>query len=155
MKSSKTTVMEQPVEQIQPAQESTPNQGLLTLPMGLLGFEQHKRYALLASPEEAPFLWLQMAGDPNLSFLVVSPSAVVDSYQPDLCDEDVAFLGLEQAQDALIFSIVTVHPDGQATVNLKGPIVVNRRTLVGKQVIPRNAANYSLQFPLEREAVAA
>jgi flagellar assembly factor FliW len=33
-------------------------------------------------------------------------------------------------------------------VNLKGPIVINRRTLIGKQVIINNAAQYSLNHPL-------
>jgi len=33
-------------------------------------------------------------------------------------------------------------------VNLKGPIVINRRTLIGKQVILNNASRYSLHHPL-------
>jgi flagellar assembly factor FliW len=33
-------------------------------------------------------------------------------------------------------------------VNLKGPIVVNRHTLVAKQVVPHNAADYSVRHPL-------
>jgi len=37
---------------------------------------------------------------------------------------------------------------GQATINLKGPIVINRRTWIGKQVIPVNAAQYPTQHPL-------
>jgi flagellar motor component MotA len=32
--------------------------------------------------------------------------------------------------------------------NLKGPVVFNRRTLVGKQVVLANAAAYSIQHPL-------
>jgi flagellar assembly factor FliW len=124
-------------------------QGVINLPMGLLGFEQHKRYVLLGSPEEAPFLWLHMADDANLSFLVISPFMVLPSYQPELSEEDTKFLGLQNPEDALIFNIATVHPDGQATVNLKGPIVVNRQTLTGKQCIPRNSANYSLQHAIE------
>ena len=39
-------------------------------------------------------------------------------------------------------------PNGGATVNLKGPIVVNRHTLRGKQVIPTNAPKFALQHPL-------
>ena len=112
--------------------------------MGLLGFEQHKQFTLVGSPEEAPFLWLHIVNDANLSFLVISPFMVLPSYQLDLSEEDTKFLGLEKSEDALIFNIVTVHGDGQATVNLKGPIVVNRQTLTGKQCIPRNSAIYSL-----------
>ena len=38
--------------------------------------------------------------------------------------------------------------DGHATINLKGPIIVNRAALKGKQVIPRNVSSFSLQHPL-------
>jgi flagellar assembly factor FliW len=33
-------------------------------------------------------------------------------------------------------------------MNLKGPIVVNRFTLIGKQVVIANASQYSLQHPI-------
>jgi flagellar assembly factor FliW len=33
-------------------------------------------------------------------------------------------------------------------MNLKGPILLNRHTLRGKQVILTNAANFQLKFPL-------
>lgn len=123
-------------------------ENVIHLPGGLLGFERIKKYVLLSTPEEAPFLWLQMLDDPNLSFLVVSPCAVVSDYQPELHDEDSDFLGLQSPKDALVFNIVTLHPDGKATVNLKGPIVMNRFTLVGKQIVPKNVADYSLSHLL-------
>jgi flagellar assembly factor FliW len=118
------------------------------MPAGLLGFENNKNYQLLGSPEEAPFLWLQMAEEPKLSFLVIEPAAVITNYQPDVPETDVAELGIESAEDALFLNIVTVHRDGKGTVNLKGPILVNRRTLMAKQVVPLNASQFSLQHPL-------
>jgi flagellar assembly factor FliW len=121
---------------------------IIRLPGGLLGFEQVKEYALLADPEEAPFLWLQMLAAPNRAFLVVSPSVVQPGYQADLSDADTAFLDLRAPEDALIFNIVTLRRTAPATVNLKGPIVLNRRTLLGRQVIPLNAADLPLQHPL-------
>ena len=126
------------------------------LPHGLLGFEHLKRYVLLANPDEAPFLWFETHEDKSISFLVVSPYVVMPNYQPELCPEDVAFLGLKSPREAMIFNIVTLRGSQGATVNLKGPIVVNRTNLVGKQVIPVNAANYAVQHPLiSAEAAAA
>src|SRR5437016_3989725 len=119
MKCAESTVLEKPVAapaRKQPPQAET-NKSILTLPMGLLGFEKVKHYTLLGSAEEAPFLWLQMVEDPNLAFLVVSPSVVIDCYQPDISDEEVKFLELTEAKDAWVLNIVTVHPDGKATVN--------------------------------------
>ena len=123
-------------------------ENVIHLPGGLLGFERIKKYVLLSNPEEAPFLWLQMLDDPNLAFLVVSPCAVIADYQPELSDDDTDYLGLHSPKDALVFTIVTLHPDGAATGNLKGPIVMNRFTLIGKQVVPRNVAEYGLKHPL-------
>jgi flagellar assembly factor FliW len=121
---------------------------IINLPLGLLGFEQIKQYNLLARPKEAPFMWLQRLDDRNLGFLVVSPSECAFSYQPDLHPDDVEFLKLHAPEDALVLNIVTLRSDQQATVNLKGPVVINRRTLIGKQVVPVNAAAYSVQHPL-------
>lgn len=129
-------------------EENVSTSGAIHLPMGLLGFEQTKNFTLIGRPEEAPFLWLQMLEEPRLAFLVVSPLVVIPNYQPDLYPEDAEFLGLKGAQDAMIFNIVTLHPDGRATVNLKGPVILNRHTLVGKQVVPANVECYDLQHPL-------
>ena len=123
-------------------------ENLIRLPLGLLGFESTKEYVLLADPAQDPFLWLQVVNNTNLAFLVVPPSSVMADYQPDLGAEDVEFLGLKSPEDAVLFNIVTLREADQSTVNLKGPVVINRRTLVAKQVIPLNAAQYSVQHPL-------
>jgi len=123
-------------------------ENVVRLPLGLLGFEDIKQYVLLSKPDEAPFLWLQMLDDPNLAFLVVPPAAVISDYSPDISPEEVEFLGLIDSQDTLVFNIVTLRSSGNGTVNLKGPIIVNRHTLIGKQVVPLNAMDYSSQHPL-------
>ena len=124
------------------------DQDVIHLPLGLLGFESVKDYLWLHRPEEAPFYWLEARQTPNLAFLVASPSEVIGQYAPDISDADAAFLELSSPLDACIFAIVTLRPKGRATMNLKGPIVLNRFTLRGKQVVPLNAAEYPLQFPL-------
>jgi flagellar assembly factor FliW len=83
-----------------------------------------------------------------LAFVVIDPFIALADYQPDIPQVDVDFLKLKSADDALLLSVVTIHNDQRATVNLKGPIVVNRHTHVGKQVIIANAAAYSVTHPL-------
>ena len=126
----------------------TEGRDIIRLPFGLLGFEHVKQYILLANPAEEPFLWLQMLDDAKRAFLVVPPERLLADYQPDISDDEVEFLGLADPADAFLLNIVTLCGNGQATVNLKGPVVINRRTLIGKQVIPNNAAQYSLRHPL-------
>jgi flagellar assembly factor FliW len=124
---------------------------VIHLPSGLLGFEQVKRYVLSSLPGEEPFSWFRDQNDSSLAFLVVSPFEVLPNYQPDLPAEDVRYLGLETPEDALLLNIVTLRPRGGSTVNMKGPIVINRFSLVGKQVVLANAADYSVQHPLPTE----
>jgi len=139
------------MESVQAADyESLPvkNENIVHLPLGLLGFEPIKRYALLENQNESPFRWLQVIDNPNLAFLVLPALEVFPEYEPDVPPEDVKFLELNNPEDALVFNIVTLQAKGSATVNLKGPIVINRFTLQGKQVVLANASRYSIQHPL-------
>lgn len=128
--------------------EETATEMAIHLPGGLLGFEQIKEFVLISNPGETPFQWLQVAGDPSLAFLVVSPFEVLADYAPDISNEDIQSLQLEEPADALILNIVTLRARGRSTVNLKGPLVLNQITRVGKQVVLANAAEYSVQHPL-------
>ena len=138
------------LELIEPEKRGVHVENIIRLPYGLLGFERIKNYVLLSKPHEEPFMWLQMLdeGEGRKAFLVVSPFLVLPDYQPDIAEDDVKFLGLIDPADALVFNIVTLHGNGQATLNLKGPVVINRHTMVGKQVIPNNATQYNVQHPL-------
>lgn len=126
----------------------------LKLPLGLLGFEQIKDYQLICNPAEEPFCWLQVQGDASLAFVVIDPFLVVPDYHPDIPQADVEFLGLARPEDAQLYNIVTLHGANQATINLKGPVVLNRHTQVAKQVVIANASHYSVQHPLPLDAAA-
>jgi flagellar assembly factor FliW len=120
----------------------------IRIPAGLLGFEHMKDYLLIAKPGEAPFHWLQVKNNSALAFVVIEPVYFMPEYQPDIPQADVEFLGLTSPDDAAVYVIVTVCGPRRATVNLKGPIVINRNTGLGKQVVIANAAQYSVQHPL-------
>lgn len=136
------------MEPIEPRNLGVADECRIQMPFGLLGFEQFKNFALVTNPQEEPFLWLQAVEEPKLAFLVMSPFVVVPDYQPEIPEEDERTLGLQDPNETLIFNIVTVRGAQQATVNLKGPIVLNRRTLVAKQIIPLNAPHLSVAHPL-------
>jgi len=136
------------METTEPRDTCPSTECLIQMPFGLLGFERYKTFALVTNPEEEPFLWLQVVEEPKLAFLVMSPFVVVPDYRPEISEEDAKALGLQNPADSLVFNIVTVRGARQATVNLKGPIVLNRRTLVGKQIIPINAPRLEVAHPL-------
>jgi flagellar assembly factor FliW len=135
-------------ELIEPEKTAEKQPSLIQLPYGLLGFERVKNYLLVSHANEEPFMWLQMMDSARKAFLVVSPFLVLPDYSPNLPDADVEFLGLTEPADALVLNICTLRSNGQSTINLRGPLVVNRHTLIAKQVIPENAALYSLAHPL-------
>jgi flagellar assembly factor FliW len=126
-----------------------------SLPNGLIGFKDHTRAELLYVPDHLPFLWLKLHGaaDP-VHFVVVEPAGLIPDYELEIFDEDAATLELESPSDALILNIVTLRQDAPsaATVNLLGPIVVNRRTRVGRQLVIANYSRFSAHHPLVAHA---
>jgi len=120
----------------------------LNFPSGILGFEEIKEYTLQPLPELDPFFWMESVGNSEQSFLMVPPSHVVETYSLEITGDDEEFLELNSPEDAIILNIVTFSPNQSMTVNLKGPIVVNRHTFNAKQIIPRNAAVLPISFPL-------
>jgi len=133
---------------LEPPTQTLDDRAIIHLPFGLLGFEQVKSYILLAAPNEKPFMWMQMMDAPRKSFLIVSPFLVMPEYQLDIPERDVEFLDLTEPTDALVFNICTLRGPGNATINLKPPLVINRYTLICKQVIHDNASQYALNHPL-------
>ncbi|HEX7654197.1 MAG TPA: flagellar assembly protein FliW, partial [Verrucomicrobiae bacterium] len=115
-----------------------PHTNQVRIPTGLLGFEQIKDYVLTSNPGEEPFAWLHVQDNSALAFVVIDPFVVMPGYAPDIPKSDVEFLGIKASSDAMLLGIVTVKDDGSATMNLKGPIVINRHTHIGKQVILTN-----------------
>jgi len=117
------------------------------LPLGLLGFEHIKTYSLVTKPDQEPFRWLAVLEGEDLAFLMVPPNFVLPDYAPDLSDEDADFLEIRNPNDALVLNIVTLKSDGSATVNLKGPVVINRHTMIGKQVV-LSQSDYAIKHPI-------
>jgi flagellar assembly factor FliW len=143
------------VESAEPQTLPVKPENIITLPLGLLGFEQVKKFVLLALPGEEPFMWLQMLDNRNQGFVVVPPATVMPTYAPDIVQQDIEFLGIKSAADAIVLNIVTIRANGETTINLKGPVIINRNTLVGKQCIPSNVTAYNLQHAIHPVSVAA
>ena len=113
-----------------------------------MGFEGLKRWTLTGRSDEVPFLRLSSRDDLNITFVVMKPAGFIANYQPELHTVDVTVLELAGPHEACVLNIVTLNPSGHATVNLKGPLVINRRTCLGKQVVLVNAASYGVQYQL-------
>jgi flagellar assembly factor FliW len=127
----------------------------LILPQGIVGFANYHRAELLYSEDRLPFLWMRLHGPDILHFVVMEPSSeILPDYEPELFDEDAAQLDLRDSTDAMILNIVTLCPQQQveATINLIGPIIVNRRTRVARQRVIANHSRYSAQHPIQDQS---
>lgn len=116
---------------------------------GIVGFPEHRRGEIFHLADQLPFQWLRLHGPSPLHFVVIDPCGIIPDYAPELFDDDAAALGIASGADALVFNIVTVRDDpSKATVNLVGPVIVNRHTGAARQVVVANHALYSARRPL-------
>jgi flagellar assembly factor FliW len=137
--------------EIYPTDLDAPSSNSFTLPSGLIGFEQYQQAELLYQADHLPFLWLKLIGPLDfLHFVVIEPGGLIMDYEPELFEDHAMTLGLKNGAEAMILNIVTLQQQSplQATVNLVGPIVINRRTRVGRQLVISNYSRYSPRHSL-------
>ncbi|SHH69837.1 flagellar assembly factor FliW [Caloranaerobacter azorensis DSM 13643] len=110
---------------------------IITFPDGLLAFEEQKRFVIINNPdEEIPFKWLQSIDNPDLAFVIVNPFLFKRDYEFDIPQSVVDRLDIEREKDVLVYSIVVVPEDiTKMTANLVGPIIINLKNRLAKQII--------------------
>ena len=123
----------------------------VSLPQGLFGFSEIRVMELVFDEEELPFMWLREDKQDGLAFIVLEPGGIIPNYSVEIADADVQVLGITGPEDTMILNIVTLPPNqaGKISLNLVGPIIVNRKSLVGKQCIINNHEEYSARHILD------
>lgn len=141
MKLSATAVQETP--------ELTTQQRI-QFPSGIVGFANFSEAELVYQPDQLPFMWLKSTAADGLSFIVVEPNGLVPNYEIEITDSDIQALKLNSVDDALILNIATLQkgPPQSITLNLIGPIIINRRTLEARQIIIGNSQKYTARHLL-------
>ncbi|MFO0775921.1 MAG: flagellar assembly protein FliW [Nitrospiraceae bacterium] len=127
---------------------------LLTLPAGLIGFPECTRFVVLDHDRPAPFKWLQSVDSPDLAFAIMDPSDLSCGYSITLSEDDARALHPQDDDQYAVFVILTVRSaevDG-TTANLRGPVLVNVRTRIGKQVVL--VEDLPTRFPVFSSSVA-
>ena len=110
----------------------------VSFPRGLFGFEELHDFVLLDATQQ-PFYWLQSVQRVEVAFVLIDPQFFRPDYSPDVDPQELAEIGVDGPDDALVFAIVTIPPSApRMTANLQGPLVLNRRTHSGRQCISTN-----------------
>jgi flagellar assembly factor FliW len=109
----------------------------ITFAAGLPGFPHDHRFRLVPwGPDDSPFATMVSIDHPDVGFVVVAPWVFYPDYEFDLPDDVAARLDLTDAAEALVFCVVTLGDDpATSTINLLGPIVVNRYTREACQAV--------------------
>jgi flagellar assembly factor FliW len=127
----------------------------ITFPAGLPGFPQLHVFQLApwgAAPD-TPFSLMSSTEDPDVGFVVVEPWVFYTDYEFELDQTTSERLALEEPGDSIVLCVVTLGETPEATtVNLLGPIVVNRHTHEACQAV-LDPSLFNVRAPLARNSL--
>lgn len=117
------------------AVEATPD-SFLTLPEGLIGYEDQHEFVLVSPESQAPFRWLLSFSNPELAFAVLDPRKLVADYAPQFTSGDRRALGAVESDVLEVLVLASVDPaTKQLSVNLRAPIAIHGATRTAKQIV--------------------
>ncbi len=123
---------------------------VIILPKGILGFSQLTRYVIIEREEAAPFKWLQSVEDPNVAFVVMDPLELFPNYKLEIDERELEELNYTSSKDLITYVIVTVPQNAtQASADLLGPLVINRKKRLAKQAVMSNSPYTTRHYLLD------
>lgn len=106
---------------------------VVSFPEGLVGFPNLNRFILI-DHKDTPLKWLQAMDDPDIAFIVVSPTTIFEEYNLDVDRSVKDYLELDNEDDLAV--LVTMRVSGEDVIaNFQGPILINSRAMKGVQVV--------------------
>jgi len=106
---------------------------IINFPSGLVGLPSLNRFILI-DHKDTPLKWLQAIDDPDIAFIVISPSLIIAEYSLDLDKSVQQYIQLDNEDDLAV--LVTMRVNGEDVIaNFQGPIVINSRAMKGVQVV--------------------
>ena len=124
---------------------------VLLFPRGIIALEDCRHWVLLADAENEALAWLQCVTQPEIALPVVSPRRFAPEYQVHVTRGQLLPLELSQFDQAYVLAIVS-RGDGELTLNLKAPLIVNLGRRLGRQVITSDDQPLALELPNRRRA---
>lgn len=102
---------------------------------GLPGLGKSRRFILQGIEDNPYFYYLRSLEDEEVGLILVDPFPCFPGYGFELPKTEQKELELEQKEDVLVFTTVTVLGENKMTVNLAAPIIINAKRKVAKQLI--------------------
>jgi len=112
------------------------NKQIIDFPEGILGFDFINKFIILDSDKNSPFKWMQAYSEPDLAFIIIRPADFMTGYELQISQCDLDEIDVNNYDELLIFAIVTIPSNpSEMTANLQGPIIINPKKGIGRQVI--------------------
>lgn len=118
---------------------------IFTFPAGLPGFVSLRNFALVETQRD-DLVWLQSVDDPELTFLLADPFALVPGFEVEIPQADLAALGGGDG-DLLVLAVAQLEGGMPVTANLQSPIVFARDRRLGRQVVLPDS-RYGMTHPI-------
>jgi flagellar assembly factor FliW len=100
------------------------------------GFPGERRFLLVRLDDTGVLYALTSIETPGLRFLVVPPAPFFPEYAPEIDDETLSALAVEDPANLLVLLVVTTgESTDDVTVNLMAPIVLDRETRRAVQLV--------------------
>ena len=116
---------------------------------GIPGFEDVKKFVILAIDSDMPIAFLQSTEQEEIGFVITLPFAFKTDYSFDLSEEDKNELKICKEEDVLTYAIMTLNdPFTTSTINLLAPIILNINEKLGKQIVLSDQSLYPLRHPI-------
>ena len=122
---------------------------VISMPQGIIGFGNQKKYILLQPDDDALFFWLQALDDPSLAFVITNPRHFIPGYEVNLTDDEREFLKVKKEEEIGVWVIVTV-PEGDPrgiSANMLAPVILHYPTSRAWQVVLEDV-DYDIRHPL-------
>ena len=102
---------------------------IIRFPGGIIGFPEMTDFALIPDEEkgkDAPIRWLQSLQETQFAMPVMDPLIVSRDYNPEVEDELLNPIQIENPEEVLVLVTVSVPRDiTKMSVNLQAPIIIN------------------------------
>ena len=127
---------------------------IITLPSGLIGFSEDRRFVIREDEAASPFRWLEAVDNEVLAFVMIEPHVSISNYELELTQDNLKKLKAESINDLSVFVLVTMAKKmEEVTVNLQGPLLFNLEKRLGLQFIIQDG-KYSTRHPLFGDKIA-
>lgn len=125
-------------------------------PDGLIGLDEWHKFEVISHPAGGSLRLLQSLENSRVSLILMPPLEIISDYRVVLSEADAKILQYNQGAgpvvpgnpDISVYCILSIQEEPfTVTANMLGPLVINRNSGLGVQVIASDS-NYNPRHPL-------